>query len=388
MDFEPSAEQRLLTEAVRKLGERYDRAWWRARVEAGEGPDELWAELARGGYLGLLIPETHGGAGLGMLEMELVMEQLAGNGTPLLFLVVSAVMGTLALVRHGTDEQRRRFLPGLAAGTTRFCFAITEPDAGSNSFRISTRAERDGDVYRVTGSKTYISGADQADFILMVVRTTPFDDPSLTDKRKGISLLIVPANAPGLERRKIDVGIEGPESQFLLFLDGVAVPVENRIGPEGLGALQMFEVLNAERIAGAAFGVGLGRYALDKAVRYANERSVWGSPIGAHQGLQHPLAKAKCRLEMASLMAQKAAWLFDRRKNAGTEANIAKYEAGEAAIEAVDLSIQVHGGNGFSREFDLITLWPWARLLRTAPISREMILNYVGEHVLGLPRSY
>ncbi len=184
------------------------------------------------------------------------------------------------------------------------------------------------------------------------------------------------------------MAIEGPESQFLVFLDDVTIPAECRIGPEGSAVAHLFDVLNAERIAAAALGVGIGRFVLDKAVRYANERKVFDVAIGAHQGLQHPLAKVKCRVELASLMAQKAAWLFDRSRNAGAEANIAKYEAAEAAVEACDLAIQVHGGNGFSREFDVITIWPWARTLRTAPVSREMILSYIGEHVLGLPRSY
>lgn len=374
-----------MRDAVRQLGRRYGREYWLAKTERKESPEELWHALGEAGWLGLLVPEEHGGAGLGMLDMELLLETIAENGTPLLFLVVSAVMGTLALVKHGTEEQKKRYLPRLASGEIKFCFALTEPDAGSNSFRISTQARKTGDVYRIDGRKTFISGADAADYILLVARTTPFDD--VEDKRRGMSLFVVPAKAPGIEMRRIDVAIEGPESQFLLFLDGVQVSECERIGPEGGAAAQMFDVLNAERISGAAIGVGIGRYAMSKAVRYANERSVWGKPIGAHQGLQHPLAETKSRLEAASLLAQKAAWLFDRGEPAGAEANMAKYEAAEAAIRAVDLAIEVHGGNGFAREFDVITLWPWARLLRTAPVSREMVLSYIGEHVLGLPRS-
>jgi alkylation response protein AidB-like acyl-CoA dehydrogenase len=295
-------------------------------------------------------------------------------------------MGTLSLVKHCTDEQKKLYLPRIASGEIKFCFALTVPDAGSNSVRISTRAAKDGDSFRLDGRKTYISGADVADYVLLVARTSAYDEVS--DKRKGMSLFVVPTKAPGLEMSRIDVAIEGPESQFLLFLDGVRVSACDRIGPEGGAAAQMFDVLNAERIAGAAVAVGLGRYALGKAVRYAKERTVWDRPIGAHQALQHPLAEVTSRLEAASLLAQKAAWLFDRGEPAGAEANMAKYEAAEAAIRAVDLAIEVHGGNGFSREYDVITLWPWARLLRTAPVSREMVLSYIGEHVLGLPRSY
>jgi alkylation response protein AidB-like acyl-CoA dehydrogenase len=316
-----------------------------------------------------------------MAEMAVLMEALAEKGVPLLFLVVSAVMGTLAVVRHGSEEQKKRFLPGLVSGREKFCFALTEPDAGSNSFAITTRAVRQGECYRVDGRKTFISGADAADYILTVVKTE--DDAK---GRPSLTLLVIPTKSPGLEMRKIDVAIEGPESQFLLFFDDVRVSAANRIGPEGAGARHLFDVLNAERIAGAALGVGLGRFVLDKAVRYAKERVVFGAPIGSRQGLAHPLALVASRLELAWLMTQKAAWLVDAGREAGAEANIAKLEAAEAAIEACDLAIEVHGGNGFSREFDVITVWPWARLLRTAPVSREMILNYLAEHVLGLPR--
>jgi acyl-CoA dehydrogenase len=386
MDFSFSEDQRLMRDALAKLAKKYDRAYWLSKAERRESPEEMWRALGDAGYLGLLIPEEYGGAGLGMLDMQLLIEALCEHGTPLLFLVVSSVMGTLAIAKHGSEEQKRRFLPRLANGEIKVCFALTEPDAGSNAFRIATRAVRDGGGYRIDGRKTFISGADVADVILLVARTTAFDD--VEDKRKGLSLFAVPADAPGLEKRRIDVAIDGPESQFLLFFDGVRVSEADRIGPEGGAAAQMFEILNAERISGAAVAVGLGRYALGKAVAYAKERSVWGVPIGAHQGLQHPLAETKSRLEAAALLAQKAAWLFDRGEPSGAESNMAKYEAAEAAIRAVDLAVEVHGGNGFAREFDVITLWPWVRLLRTAPVSREMVLSYIGEHVLGLPRSY
>jgi alkylation response protein AidB-like acyl-CoA dehydrogenase len=388
MDFELNQGQRMIRDFVERLSTRYGREYWLRKAQSGEPPEEMWQELGKGGYLGMLVPEAYDGAGLGMLDMDIFLEALGEKGTPLLFLVVSTVMGTLALVRHGSEEQKRRFLPPLASGGLKLCFALTEPDAGSNSFRISSMAKRDGRGWILNGRKTYISGADEADYILTVARTTPYDDASPKDKRKGLSLFLVPTDARGLEMRKIPVAIEGPESQFLLFFDSVALPAESLVGVEGEGARSMFEVLNAERICGAALGVGLGRFLVEKAVRYARERKVWDVPIGAHQGLQHPLAMVKSRLEMASLMGQKASWLFDRGENAGPEAAIAKYEAAEAAITACDLAIEVHGGNGFSREYDVITVWPWVRLLRTAPLSREMILNYIGEHVLGLPRSY
>jgi alkylation response protein AidB-like acyl-CoA dehydrogenase len=382
MDFDPGDQERMIRESVARLTERRGRAWYLSQIGKPDGADALWSELGEAGFLGTLVPEAHGGAGLGMTEMAVLMESLAERGVPLLFLVTSAVMGTLAIVKHGSEEQKKRFLPGLVSGREKFCFALTEPDAGSNSFAITTRARRKGDVYRVDGRKTFISGADAADWILTVVKTE--DDAR---GRPSLTLLVIPTKTPGLEMRKIDVAIEGLESQFLLFFDDVKVPVENRIGPEGSGARHLFDVLNAERVAGAAIGVGLGRFVMEKAVRYAKERVVFGAPIGSRQGLSHPLAQVASRLEMAWLMTQKAAWLVDEGRDAGTEANIAKYEAAEAAIDACDLAIEVHGGNGFAREFDVITVWPWARLLRTAPVSREMILNYIAEHVLGLPRS-
>jgi alkylation response protein AidB-like acyl-CoA dehydrogenase len=263
-------------------------------------------------------------------------------------------------------------------------FAITEPDAGSNSHRIATTAVRDGDVYRVTGSKYYISGVDESDLILLVARTGE-------DERTGrgrLSLFVVDAEAAGLERALIPVEVLTTERQFSLFFDDVVVPANRLIGTEGEGLRQIFHGLNPERITGAAVATGIGRYALDKAAAHVRDRVVWNAPIGTHQGVAHPLAKAKIHLELARLATRQAAMLYDAGADAGEAANMAKYAAAEAALEALDHAIQVHGGNGLSSEVGLADLWGVARLYRIAPVASEMILNYVAERSLGLPRSY
>ncbi|MCJ7439494.1 MAG: acyl-CoA dehydrogenase, partial [Acidimicrobiia bacterium] len=278
------------------------------------------------------------------------------------------------------------WLPGLASGE-KMVFAITEPDAGSNSHNLSTSATRDGDVYRLRGTKTYISGVDEAAAVLVVAR-------SGTDEETGrarLSLFIVDTGDPRLERTEIPVEIIAPEKQFLLFFDDVEVPRDRLLGDEGAGLRQVFFGLNPERITGAAISAGIGRYALERASEYGRDRSVWGVPIGSHQGVAHPLAQAKIELELARLMTAKAAWLHDHdadRVAAGEAANMAKYAAAEAGLHCLDAAIQTHGGNGMATEYGLADLWGLARLLRIAPISREMILNFVAQQSLGLPKSY
>ena len=387
MSFELSSEEALIVESIRELAAGPNgRTHWRERALANEFPERLWQALADAGYLGTLVPQEHGGAGLGLREMAVLMETMASEGMALLLMIVSTVMATIALARHGSEEQKRRYLPGLARGTTRFCFAITEPNAGSNSFRLETLATRDGDGYRIRGQKYFISGVEQAQHVLLVTRTTPHRDAA--DKRSGLSLFIVDTDAPGFGKQVQDTALNETERQWTLFLDDVQVPRSALIGEEGLGHRYLFDLLNPERVAGAAIAVGLGRYVLGRAVAYARDRKVFSVPIGAHQGLSHPMALAATHLELASLMTRKAAWQFDRGQMSGPEANMAKMAAADAGLEACDIAIQAHGGNGFTREYEVVTYWPLLRLIKTAPVSREMILNYVSEHVLGLPRSY
>jgi alkylation response protein AidB-like acyl-CoA dehydrogenase len=385
MDFRETAEQGMLREAVGKIAADFGYEYFAAKARSGEKTTELWRAVGRAGYIGVNLPERYGGGGMGISELAIVTEELAAHGCPLLLLMVSpAICGTL-LARFGTDGQRERWLPGLASGERKMVFAITEPDAGSNTHKLDTTAVRDGDGWRIRGRKYYISGVDEADAILVVTRTG-VDEGS---GRGRLSLFIVDTDAPGLERTPIELLVSAPERQFFLFFDDVRVDGDRLLGTEGDGLRQVFHGLNPERIIGAAAGNGTARYALAKAAAYANQRQVWDVPIGAHQGLAHPLAEAKIEVELARLMTQKAAWATDAGvPGAGEAANMAKYAAAEAALKAVDAAIQVHGGNGFAAEYGIAGLWWMARLLRTAPVSREMILNYIAEHSLRLPRSY
>lgn len=388
MDFEITEEQQMMLNAVDEVAKKYDRSYWLKHAENGTFPTEMWEEMGKLGFLGLTIPEEYGGAGLGMSELSLVQERLGEHGVPMLMLVVGPGLGILPIVRHGTEEQKRKWLPAVASGDKKFCFAITEPVAGTNTFKIQTLATRQGDEYVINGQKVFISGANEADYMLLVTRTTPYEEVREKDKKQGISLFVVDLKSPGISMSRLNIEIVAPEKQFLVYFDNVHVPAENRIGEEGRGIEYLFDGLNPERIMVAAMSIGLGRYALDKAVAYANQREVFGVPIGSHQGLQHPMAQAKAHIELAALMNRKAAWTYDRGMNAGADANIAKFAAADAGLEACEIAIQTHGGNGFIKEYDLLHIWSLCRLLRTAPISREMLLNYIGEHVLRLHRSY
>jgi alkylation response protein AidB-like acyl-CoA dehydrogenase len=296
-------------------------------------------------------------------------------------LVSPGIAGTI-LTRHGTAAQKDRWLRGIGSGREHYAFAITEPDAGSNTLRISTTARKDSDNWVLTGTKYYISGVDEAEALLVVART------GQDERGARLSLFIVPTDAPGLTKHLLPVDLLLPERQFTLHFDGVRVGPAALVGEEGAGFRQVFHGLNPERVTGAALGVGIARYALGAAARYATERKVWAEPIGAHQGVSHPLAKAKIETELAALMIRQAAWQHDHGQPAGESSNMAKYAAAEAALAAVDAAIQAHGGNGLSSEYGLMPYWGLARLLRIAPVNREMILNYVAQHSLGLPRSY
>ncbi|MFC9494459.1 acyl-CoA dehydrogenase family protein [Streptomyces sp. NPDC056975] len=382
-----SEEHQALRSAVAALGSRFGRDYM-TRVVREEGhPEELWAEAAKLGYLGVNLPEEHGGGGGGMYELSLVLEELGASGAPLLMMVVSpAICGTV-ISRFGTPEQKAAWLPGLADGSRTMAFGITEPDAGSNSHRITTTARRDGDSgdWILSGRKVFVSGVDIADATLIVGRTEDARTGSLKP-----CLFIVPRDAEGFGRRQIDMELQAPEKQFELVIDDVRLPADALVGDEDAGLLQLFAGLNPERIMTAAFAIGMGRFALARAVGYAKERSVWKSPIGAHQAIAHPLAQAHIELETARLMMQKAAHLYDAGDDigAGEAANMAKYAAAEACVRAVDQAVHTLGGNGLTREFGLASLITASRVARIAPVSREMILNYVSHQTLGLPKSY
>ncbi|GGW66417.1 acyl-CoA dehydrogenase [Streptomyces lucensis JCM 4490] len=390
-----SEEHKALRSAVAALGRRYGRDYVTRTIAEGRHPTELWAEAGKLGYLGVNLPEEYGGGGGGIAELSIVLEELGAAGSPLLMLVVSpAICGTV-ISRFGTEEQKRTWLPGLADGTRTMAFGITEPDAGSNSHRLTTTARRDGADWLLTGRKVFVSGVDQADATLVVGRTE--------DARTGTlkpCLFIVPRDAEGFSRHRIDMELNAAEKQFELFLDDVRLPGDALVGGgtshasgsggEDAGLLQLFAGLNPERVMTAAFAIGMGRFALARAVEYARDRTVWKAPIGTHQAIAHPLAQAHIDLELARLMMQKAAHLYDAGDDAGAgeAANMAKYAAGEACVKAVDQAVHTLGGNGLTREFGLAPLITAARVARIAPVSREMILNYVSHQTLGLPKSY
>ena len=386
MSFIETEEQKGLRAAVSALGKRYNYIdYVLPNARRGEPLTELWNEAGKLGFLGVNLPEEYGGGGAGIYELALVQEELAAHGAGLLLVVVSpAICGTI-IGKYGTEDQKQTWLTALADGSKIMAFGITEPDAGSNSHQITTTARRDGDSWLLRGSKIYISGVDQADAVLIVARM----EDSKTGKLKP-ALFIVPTDAEGFQKTQMQMDIIEPDHQFTLFLDDVRLPAEALVGEPDAALMQLFAGLNPERILGAAMAVGMGRYALDAAVKYANERTVWKTPIGAHQGIAHPLAQVKIELELAKVMMQKAAVLYDNGDDFGAAetANMAKYAAAEASIKALDQAIQTHGGAGLTEEYGLAAMLGAARIARVAPVSREMILNFVAQHSLGLPRSY
>ncbi|MFD7689080.1 acyl-CoA dehydrogenase family protein [Streptomyces sp. NPDC059781] len=373
-----SEEHKALREAVAAFATNHPHT-------PGTDNTEFWRNAAKLGYIGVNLPEAYGGGGGGITELSLVLEEMGAAGNPLLMMIVSpAICGTV-ISRFGTDAQKREWLPALADGSRLMAFGITEPDAGSNSHRITTTARRDGTDWLLTGRKVFVSGVDIADATLIVGRT----EDARTGRLKPC-LFIVPRDAEGFQRRPIDMELNAVEKQFELVLDDVRLPADALVGDEDAGLLQLFAGLNPERVMTAAFAIGMGRHALARAVEYARERTVWNAPIGSHQAIAHPLAQAHIDLELARLMMQKAAHLYDAGDDtgAGEAANMAKYAAGEACVKAVDQAVHTLGGNGLTREYGLASLITAARVSRIAPVSREMILNYVSHQTLGLPKSY
>jgi alkylation response protein AidB-like acyl-CoA dehydrogenase len=385
MSFIETEERRALRKAVSELGKKYGYNWFNQQARTGGHTTELWLEAGKLGYLCVNLPEQYGGGGGGLGDLSIVLEELGAAGCPLLMLVVSPSICGTVIARFGTDEQKEHWLPGLADGTTIMAFAITEPDAGSNSHEITTTARRTEDGWSLTGRKVFISGLDVARAVLVVGRT----EDARTGKLKP-ALFIVPLDAPGVEFRQIEMDLISPDKQFALFLDDVRLPREALVGAEDAALMQLFAGLNPERIMASAFAIGIARHALGKAVAYVKDRQVWKTPIGAHQGLAHPLAQIKIELELARLMMQKAAALYDAGDDlaAGEAANMAKYAAAEVAVRATDQAVQSLGGNGMTKEYGVASLVAAARATRIAPVSREMILNFVAQHSLGLPKSY
>ncbi len=386
INFTEPEERVALREAVKKLASKYGREFVEKQAREGGKMTEMWLEMGRSGFLGVNIPEEYGGGGGGMADLAAVLEEASAAGAPLLMMVVSPAICGSIISRCGTQPQKEQWLPGIADGTLLMAFGITEADAGSNAHNITTTGTRDGDEWVLNGQKTFISGVDEAQSVLIVART----EDAKTGKLKP-ALFVVPTDAPGFTKQPIAMAWSAPEKQFTLFLDDVRLPADALVGDEDGGLWQLFAGLNPERIMGAALSCGAARYAIDKTVEYALTRSVWkDQPIGAHQGIQHPIAKVKIELEQARLLWQKAAALYDAGDDftAGEYANMAKYAGGEVSCNAADVAVHTHGGNGLTVEYGLANMLVASRLGRIAPVSREMILNFVAMHTLGLPKSY
>jgi alkylation response protein AidB-like acyl-CoA dehydrogenase len=383
-----SPEEADLRDAVRRVAGKYGHKYFVDCATSHKEPTELYEELGAAGFLGVHLPEEYGGGGAGLAELCAVIEEVSAAGCPLLMMVIAPAICGSIIAAHGSPELKQAWLPGLANGTQTMSFAITEPDAGSNTHALSTTSRRDGDDYVISGTKYWISGADQADAILLVTRDGDVDTGADPGRDTPMSMFVVPAGAPGLTMHAIEAELVQPEKQFTVFFDEVRVPATALVGQAGKGFRAVFAGLNPERVTAAAISNGISRYALERATRYAQERAVWKTPIGAHQGVAHPLAECHIAVTQARLLTARAAELADAGDRSGEAVNMAKFAAAEASLKTLDQAIQVHGGNGLSREYGLADLWFLARMLRTAPTSREMVLNFVAQHSLGLPASY
>jgi alkylation response protein AidB-like acyl-CoA dehydrogenase len=382
--IEDTVEHRAMREAISGIVAKFGPDYYQQQVDDGGSCAELWKTLGANGYLGVHLPEKYGGGGLGLSELAVVVHEAAVAGCPMQSMLFSSgVTGTI-LDRSANDEQKARWLPGVASGDIRLSFAITEPDAGSNAHRISTTARREGDHYVLNGQKVFITGMESAQLVMVVARTA-LDEAS---GRGRLSVFMVDRDSPGLSWTPIRTVMNQPDKSHQVFFDNVEVPAENLIGVENKGLAVAFTGLNTERILTSSLCTGIGRYALGKAVSYANERRVWNAPIGAHQAVAHPLAAAHIHLQAAELVTDRACALYDSGAEVGELANMAKYLGASAGLETLDAAVAVHGGNGVTYEYQLAPYFWVVRMLNMGPVSKEMILNFVAEHSLGLPRSY
>ena len=388
-------EQRLVRGSIRDICEEFDRAYWRERSIDGEYPYDFVETLGEHGWLGALIPEEYGGAGMGTPEVVVMMEEIAaaGGGFSATQAIHGAIYTSVPIVEYATDTVKDDLLPRVASGETSIqSFALTEPNAGSDSTAIETRAVRDGDEYVINGQKIWTSRVDASDYLLLVARTTPKDE--VEKRTRGISMFLVDLedafDQAALEMEAIPKTVSEFVHSYQLWFDDLRVPADHLVGEEGEGFYQVLSGLNEERLVIAAECIGLGEAALERGVQYAGEREVFGGPIGANQAIQHPLAAAYARLYAAKQVTYDAADRLDdaSRREAGAAANTAKYLAAEAAYDAADAAVQTHGGFGVAREYDVERFFREARLTRIVPITQELVLNYLGEKVLGLPRSY
>jgi len=388
MDFALSDIQQQIRNEILRLCAKFDETYWLKHENEAKFPIDFYNAMAEGNWLGIAMPETYGGAGLGISEAAIMAQAVAESGAAMsgASAIHMNIFGLNPVVVYGTDEQKRRMLPPIIGGRDKTCFGVTEPNAGLNTTEITTRAELRGDQYVVNGTKIWTSTAQVANKILLLTRTTPLD--KIKRKSDGMTLFYTDLDRSAAEVRLIHkMGRHAVDSN-MVFFENMRIPVENRIGEEGRGFQALIHGLNPERVLIAAEAIGIGRAALARATRYARERVVFGRPIGMNQGVQHPLAKNWAELEAANLMMMKAAWLYDNGREGGAEANAAKYLGAEAGFRAAEQAVMTHGGMGYAQEYHVERLFRESVLPRLAPVSRELVLCYIAERVLDLPKSY
>ncbi|MFC0249780.1 acyl-CoA dehydrogenase family protein [Citricoccus parietis] len=388
MDFELTDDQQTIKDAVAELASRFDHQYWMDKDLNKEFPTEFYEAFAEGGWLGLTIPEEFGGHGMGITEASLLLQEVAASGAGMngASSMHLSIFGMHPVVVHGTEKMKQENLPRIAAGDLHVCFGVTEPGAGLDTTQITTFARKDGSDYVVNGRKVWISKAVESEKILLLTRTTKAED--VQKKTDGMTLFFTDLDRAHIDVQPIKKMGRNAVTSNELFIDDLRIPEEDRIGEEGKGFTYLLDGLNPERMLVAAEALGIGYAALKAATQYGNDRVVFKRPIGKNQGIQFPLADSLARLEAAELMLRKATWLYDHGKQCGKEANMAKYLCADAGFDAADRALQTHGGMGYSEEYPVARYFREARLTRIAPISQEMILNYLGSHVLGLPRSY
>jgi acyl-CoA dehydrogenase len=392
VDFTLPDSALAVRDGVRAVAAKYDHAYWSRCEEEHRFPEEVYRDLCGGGWIGLSIPEQYGGGGQGLLELVVANETMCASGgtASTFFYILNPGFGGTTIVRHGTEEQKQRLLPGLASGQLQFCLGLTEPDAGSNAIEITTSARRDADDFLVKGQKVWISNVENADWMIVVARTVPAAEAQ--PRYAGMTLLLVDVKEALAVGTLSSTPIPKMGTNILassqVFLDDVRVPAENVIGPVDGGFAVLWDVLNPERILAASGGVGGAEAALQVACDYARERVVFGRPIGANQAIQFPLAQIKAKTDLARLMTYQAAWLFDQGRPCGNETNVAKLTAAQVAWEAADQAFQTLGGMAYSKEYPVERLFRDARIGKSIPVAEELILAHIGTQMLGLPRSY
>ena len=393
MDFNLTEEQKMIANSAREIAKQFGPEYWRKKEENGEFAGEFWKVISDAGFTGMVIPEEYGGTGRGITELLIAMEELVANGCGLggqWYLTLTEVFGAVSIIRHGTEKQKEKYLPGMAKGELEFCMALTEPDAGSNTLNIRTTARKEGSKWIISGNKTFISGADRAKGMLIVARTTPKEQGE--KKTLGLSLFLADLPHQAIEINPITKHGINYSHSCEIGINDLELPEDALMPPQDMGWYSILDTLNTERMSFTAAAIGIARLAMSKAIEYSKQRKVFGDvPIGSYQALQFPLAEAYAALEAAKLMNYKAATLYDSQADPseiGAAANMAKAVAVENAIKAVYWAMQIFGGYGYAKEYDVERWWREVNLIRLAPVTQEMTLNYIGEHVLGMPRSY